>query len=301
MPQNQPSKFPEQETPSQGEFLAMISWRHLLVACALGLLSLIDQWQVTESLKVSGGATLVALAAVVLLWPVLRQITVRGGEIDLKGLRVKVNQIENEAQRIENDNALRIEELESKLDEIRVNRDLPPDRAVQPEASTNQPGLAEDSNVLDWAVRSYKEAYDIEDFRKRVEVDKEIIRKARRLSLATLQDFLNSQSWSAEAMMAVAVALGPAPRKEEELDRARLLARLMESGAERARARAGQSAKRWGEERSTSRESRALLLNATRQRLDKESASSGALGYLKKAYEVLSATQDWQSDRHSDR
>ena len=133
----------------------------------------------------------------------------------------------------------------------------------------------------------------MQDFRKRVEIDKEIVRRGRHLSLTALSGFLESQSRSTEAQMAVAVALGLVPRKDEELERARLLAQLLASSGERVRARAGQAAKRWGERRGTSRNSRSVLLGAIESRLLEESPTSGARGYLEKAREILLATRDW--------
>lgn len=270
---------------------SLISWRHLGAASVLGLLSLVDEWQVTTDLKITGGPTLVALAAIVLMWPVLRQIAARGGEIDLKGLRLRVNKIENEAQRIEIDNAMRIEELESEMDGLRTQ----PTSAVHAEGQIKEVETGasdEDVSMLEWASAAYGKAVPLGDFRKRVEIDKEIIRRGGHLSLSTLRDFLIAQAWSAEAQMAVAVALGLPPRNEES-DRARLLAELVHSSHERVRARSGQAAKRWGERRTTSKVCRNVLLNTIDERLAEESATSGARSFLEKARDILSATRDW--------
>lgn len=286
------SKDTDQQNVKPIEVQLLISWRHLGAACVLGLLSLIDEWQIGPNLKISGGATLIALAAIVLLWPVVRQIAARGGEIDLKGLRLKVNQIENEAQRVENDNALRIQELESEMDDLRAQVPNPAHEDGR-NAKVESPAMGDDVSVLEWAVASYRSAAPLREFRKRVETDKEIVRRGQHLSLNALRSFLESQSWNSEAQMAVAVALGLSPRNDKEAERARLLADLMHSSDERVRARSGQAAKRWGERRTTRKECRSVLLNAVEKRLLEESPTSGARAYLEKAQEVLSATREW--------
>lgn len=279
------------------EVYSPISWRHLGAVGVLGLLSLISEWQVFPNLKISGGATLVALAAVILLWPVVQQIAARGGEIDLKGLRLKVNRIESEAQRVENDNALRIQELEAELDDLRT-QSATAARENEGSAKAESQAIRNDVSVLEWAVTSYRNAAQLREFRTRVEIDKGIVLRGRHLSYSALRDFLESQSWSPEAQMAVAVALGLPPRNDEEAERARLLADLMRSGHERVRARSGQAAKRWGERRTAKKECRSLLLKAVEERLLEESPTSGALAYLEKAQEILSATLELGNPSH---
>ena len=263
---------PQDDTPA----LESVGWKRPLIASLIAIVGLVSEWQITDALTVSG-IPLVGVAVLVLLWPIIGQILKRGGEIGIAGLRLKLEQTETI-------NELKLAELEAEIADMRKR--LPEDRDTVSIMNKRRPHLA-----LELAVQKYRAFDDIKQYRMRVETDRELIRGARMVPIAVLNDFLENQSHTRDAQMAVAVVLGLPSPPGEELQRAQLLSKLVDIPSERVRSRAARAAQRWGERADTPSEALDMLSRAVRARLRKERQRSGARGYLVKAYEVLSAEQ----------
>jgi hypothetical protein len=262
--------IPQDEKPA----LELVTWRRSLIAIGIAVIGMVSEWNISDYLMISG-TPLLGVAVLVLLWPMIGQIMKRGGEISIAGLQLKLR----EAETI---NELRLAELESEISDLRKR--LPLDRGVELIVSNG-----ESQSVLKRAVKNYQKFDDIEHFRSRVNADRELIHGAHMVPIADLNNFLNEQGNTREAKMAVAVVLGLPSPKDEELDRAQLLTKLIKYPSERVRARAARAAQRWGERKGSPPEALGLLSRAVSSQLRKESLNSGSRGYLERAEEALSA------------
>ncbi|MEM1451872.1 MAG: hypothetical protein AAF957_18820 [Planctomycetota bacterium] len=230
-----------------------VGWRSLLPAAVLGLLSTVSYRQ--EGLEISGGATLAALAVLVLVWPIVRQVGVRGGSFELFGLKTQVARLE---RRTESDLVLKVEELRADLEDLRASMALG-DGALETRAEVSEPG-ADDASVATFyeVVDRYRSNARSSEWRQRVNADRMLLSSSFRLPAARLEALLDANPDDRETKMATAVALGRASRGEGDAA-AGLLDRLLRDGSQRVVYRAARSTQRLAERRETSAAARETL------------------------------------------
>jgi len=254
-------------------------WKRLLFALLLATIGLVSEWNVTDNLTISA-IPIVGVAVLVLLWPVIIQILERGGEISLAGLNLKVKESETV-------NVLKLADLEAQIGRLREQ--LP---ESQQAASIASPINTDRSRqALERAVNQYRKFDSLEQYRFRVETDRELVQRAHMVPTEVLNKFLEDAGYNRESQMAVAVVLGLPFPPGEELLRAELLCELLNISSERVRSRAARAAQRWGERADVSPDALNMLGEAVKMRLRREHRQSGARGYLEKADEVLTAEQ----------
>jgi hypothetical protein len=208
----------------------------LVAAGLLIILSLVAKVK-AGPFELAGGPTLVGLAAVVLLWPLLRQLSLRGGSTEFMGLKFQINSLE---QRSEQEFGLRISELRADVERLRAVLDV----VAGPTAETavRQEVSKELERVFWEAVEAYNAHGKKDEWHERVEADKRLTAAAAvgTFPVAFLEAALQQHPLNRGVAMAAAVALGTrAPG--EALESARLLSSLLGSRSERARYRAARA------------------------------------------------------------
>jgi hypothetical protein len=246
----------------------------IFAAAILLLISLVSKAKFGE-FEFAGGATFAGLAALLILWPVLRQVISQGGSAEILGLKLQVNTLERKA---EQDYALRIQELRADLEELRAR--------VGPAASELSKPIV-DPKIFESAVTEYTANRENDKWRERVEVDKRLAAGAGRFPVSFLRQSLVASSESREVGMAVGVCLGLPYPGDDDIDAALLLAELLGSKFERVRYRAALSAERRGRRSDISDKARAILAKSLEEALRIE-RSSAVLKVLQDALKAFS-------------
>jgi len=210
-------------------------------------------------IEFSGGPVLAALAALLLLWPVIRQLPARGGSAELLGPKLQINGLE---KRTEREFGIRLEELRADLEELRKRI---PDSAepAQVEQAVAKPPI--DDRAFRSAIEEYRAHGDIADWRSRVDVDKRLIAGAGRLPFGYLEEALSESPDDQETAMAVAVSLGLVYAGEDDVPAAKLLVDLLSSPFQRVRYRASRSIERRGRRSDTSNSARRIMTDGVQQ------------------------------------
>jgi hypothetical protein len=205
----------------------------LIASGLLTLLSLIARVRVGP-FELAGGPTLVGLAAVVLLWPLLQQLTMRGGSTEFMGLKFQINSLE---QRSEQEFGVRISELRADVEKLRAVLNVVAGSAA--DTTLGQEVSKELERAFWEAVNAYNTHGELGEWHERVEADKRLI-AAGAFPVAFLEGALRQHPLNRGVAMAMAVALG-ARAPGEALESARLLSGLLFSRSERARYRAARA------------------------------------------------------------
>ena len=133
---------------SDGDVLKLGKLRVLCasVLFALSIVSKVTLWGV----ELSGGTTLAGLGALVLLWPVLTMLLMKGGTTEFLGIKLQLSNLE---RRTESDLALRLESLRADLEELRQSVGSPSQADVP---SQPPPAAAIDNRAFREAVEGYR-------------------------------------------------------------------------------------------------------------------------------------------------
>jgi hypothetical protein len=217
---------------SDGDALTLGKLR-ILCASALFGLSIVSKVTLSR-FELSGGATLAGLGALVLLWPVLKMLLLKGGTTEFLGIKLQLSNLE---RRTESDLALRLESLRADLEELRQSVRTP----SHPNFASQLPSSAAiDDRAFREAVEGYRANQDYDRWRARVDIDKRLASGGGRLPLHFLQQALSNRD-DMETAMAVAVCLGLRFPGDDDVAAARLLVQLLGSEYERVRYRAAVS------------------------------------------------------------
>jgi hypothetical protein len=201
------------------------------VLFSLSIVSKVSLWGV----ELSGGTTLAGLGALVLLWPVLKMLLMKGGTTEFLGIKLQLSNLE---RRTESDLALRLESLRADLEEVRQS--VSSSSSTPAGASRVPSGPTIEVRAFREAIEDYRSNQDYDRWRARVDIDKRLASGGGRLPVAFLQQAL-SQRDDMETAMAVAVCLGLRYPGDDDVAAAGLLVQLLSSKYERVRYRAAVS------------------------------------------------------------
>ena len=238
----------------------------IFLVIVLILLSMITKFNIF-SVEISGGPPLLAIAALIILWPLFREMAIKGGTAELLGLKVQVEKLERHTER---DNAVLLEAVRTDLEELRQRLNATSPTSSEPQQILQKEQQNKDS--LKRAIEDYRKYQDIGDWRARVEIDKRLIAGAIRLPTTQLREFYESASNDRETAMAVSMALALPHPSNNDVEAANLLTDLLQFPSERVRYRAALSMDRRGRRVDTSHEARCLMLDGIRLALKTESA-----------------------------
>ncbi len=260
-----------------------LNWRTTLPAIGLALLSTVEEASLFD-IQFKGNGALAGLAAVIFLWPLIRQIGSRGGSTELFGLKLQVNSLE---RRTEEDYALQLEQLQSDLEDLRqtVTTQSTPAATVSRSSAPTTP--EPDATPFLSAVAEYQRHRAHRAWRERVAIDKRITAGAGRLPCAQLRQLYQEAEDRPSVAAATAVALGVPYPNEPDTERAEFLVELLDSESERARYRAALSIARLAKRFDTSGKARALMRHGVQQALNEEKSAS-VTEKLTLAYTTLS-------------
>ena len=141
-------------------------WRFLALGIFFALLSLVKEWSIL-GVTLNGGTTVAALAAIFLLWPLLRHFALYGGRAEFFG--IKLERLEKKS---EEEYGLRIEDLRQDIEEIErtlKSASLP----IQRDAGSSVSALTEQN--FNAAIVAYKLNRATSKWRERVETDKALV------------------------------------------------------------------------------------------------------------------------------
>ncbi len=234
------------------------------------LLSLVSKLTIGD-FELAAGASFAGVAALVILWPLLRQIASKGGSAEVLGVKLQVNALERET---EENWGVKIEALRSDLEDLRRHvavRALSPSLAASHSVATT-PDLKLDITSFEQAVAEYKVNEDDEAWRNRTKIDQRLLGGVGRLPVAFLRKRLSERSESPEVAMAVAVCLGLAFPGDDDKEAAKALAELLRSNSERVRYRAARSIELRARRADTSIDAKKTLSNGLRDALKAEYA-----------------------------
>jgi hypothetical protein len=235
----------------------------LVVAAILLALSLVSKMKV-GFIELAGGPTLAAVAALVLLWPLLHQLALRGGSTEFMGLKLQINSLE---KKTEGELEVRIAELRADLESIRaaIQGGLPASAEAVPKDT-----LTEMLERTFWhAVAIYDEHRNLGDWSFRAEADKRLAAAAGVFSAEFLKKALADNPDDQGVAMAVAVALG-AREPQEATETAELLVELLTNDLERVRYRVARSIERRASRADMTLQEYEILRRGLVQRLAKE-------------------------------
>jgi hypothetical protein len=254
-------------TVSSLEHHVSISWWRYLLAVGLILVSMISQTTVA-GVGITGGPTIAALAALILLWPLLRpllsQVAARGGSARLLGIELQINSLE---RKTEGDHSRLITELRVDVEGLRRRLN----GAADSPASRDHDESSNDGDVIEGCIEGYRDHANIADWRERAKIDQRLIAGAERVSFEYLKDTLGSKP-DRETAMAVAVVLGGHRASEDDREVAALLVQLVNfRGSERVRHRAASSIARRARRSDTTQEARRILTEGVASRKLRES------------------------------
>lgn len=237
----------------------------ILAVILLILLSTISKWKI-GGIELEGGPTFALIAVLLLMWPIIKQIAVRGGSTEFLGLKLQINKLE---KRTEQDIALRIEELQSDIEELRKSG-----RTNKIKMTSNNRDLnVADNQAFLSAIDEYRLHKDTNDWKARVEIDKKLTSGVGRLQLNELENLLADTDYDQETSMAVAVTLGLSEQGDDNIKSIKTLSKLLESPFERVRYRAVKSIERRARRSDTSKEERETMNESIIAALKRESAS----------------------------
>ena len=214
-----------------------LAWWAICLAVVLVLLSTITKLTLGR-FELSGGATLAAVAALIILWPLLKELASRGGSAELLGIKLQINQLE---RRTEESVEIRLEELSADIEEIR-SRVMP--RAAVVLSPGSGPATHADDHDFRAAVSQFRSHRDVRDWRERVKVDKSLISRGRTLPAKDIDRLLLESPEDPETQMAAAVSLGQPYSPDDGDDAIRILLLLLRSPHDRVRHRAARSIER---------------------------------------------------------
>lgn len=235
------------------------------VLILLSLVSSVTLWDI----ELTGGATLAALAALVLLWPLIPQLLARGGNAEFLGLKIKLNALE---RRSEEEVGVRMEELSADLEALRLKVGSALSPGSDPTRSSALPAGPVDEERLAEAVRQYVSYPETKEWDSRVAVDKRLI-AAGSFDVRVLTSALDGNEENRETAMAVAVALGTINPGEGEEQAVEALVRLLAHRSGRVRYRAARSIMRLLRRKDLLQDSRFSLVEASRARANVEKIS----------------------------
>jgi len=243
-------------------------WR-VCGAVLLILLSLVSSVTIA-GIELAGGATLAALAALILLWPLIPQLWSRGGDAEFLGLKIKLNALE---RRSEEELGVRIEEVSADLEAVRLRVETLSTGDAAASLGQHRAHLAaslgSDEKRIREAIKQYESYPDTEEWDSRVAVDKRLI-AAGPFDVSLVLDTLEDNEAHREIAMTVAVALGTVAPGDLEKEAVETLARLINHRSGRVRYRAARSSMRWLRRKDLQLESRFGLVEAARARANVE-------------------------------
>ncbi len=239
-------------------------WR-VLGAIVLIVLSLVSSVTI-KGIELSGGATLAALAALILLWPLIPQLWSRGGDAEFLGLKIKLNALE---RRSEEELGVRIEELSADLEALRLKIETSGPPELQPSAGTKSISPSADQDRVLEAVQQYASYPDTQEWNGRLAVDKRLI-AAGSFDVSLLLEALEGKEAHRETAMAVAVALGTVKPGAGEEEAVETLLRLVNHKSGRVGYRAARSIMRLLRRKDLQLDSRFALVEAARARANVE-------------------------------
>ena len=234
----------------------------ILAVISLILLSTISKWKIGE-VEFEGGPTFAVLAALLLMWPIIKQIAVRGGSTEFLGLKLQINKLEKHT---EQEIALRIEELQSDIEELRKLGGANKNNLISDYRDPNV-----DNQAIVSAIDDYRLDKDINDWKARGDIDKKLTSGVGRLPLNDLENLLAERNYDQETSMAVAVSLGLSVPGDDEITAIKTLTKLLESPFERVRYRAIKSIERRARRSDTSKEAREIMHESILAALKRES------------------------------
>ena len=234
----------------------------IFAVVSLILLSTISKWKIGE-IEFEGGPTFAVLAALLLMWPIIKQIAVRGGSTEFLGLKLQINKLEKHT---EQEIALRIEELQSDIEELRKLGGANKNNLISDYRDPNV-----DNQAIVSAIDDYRLYKDINDWKARVDIDKKLTSGVGRLPLNDLENLLAERNYDQETSMAVAVSLGLSVPGDDEITAIKTLTKLLESPFERVRYRAIKSIERRARRSDTSKEAREIMHESILAALKRES------------------------------
>lgn len=248
------------ETPSDA---ITPNWRTVIPAIFFATLSLINKVTI-GTVELAGGSTLAAIAALFLLWPLIRQLSSRGGSTEFLGLKIQLNSLE---KRTESDYAIRIEALRVDLEELRKQVTSFGDNKGQKKAV--EPKIIDDT-LLKKAIAEYRAHDGNKDWKGRAEVDKRLVAIAGSLPVSYLKELLSQSPKDQETAMVVAMMLGTPHPNDDELRAAQLLVGLLSNPFERVRFRAAKTIERLGRRADTSQEARRIMIEGVSNAIKSE-------------------------------
>jgi len=235
----------------------------IFAVVSLILLSTISKWKIGE-IEFEGGPTFAVLAALLLMWPIIKQIAVRGGSTEFLGLKLQINKLEKHT---EQEIALRIEELQSDIEELRKLGDASKSKLI---SDYRDPNVVDNQAIVS-AIDEYRRYKDIKDWKARVEIDKKLTSGVGRLPLNDLENLLAETNYDQETSMAIAVSLGLSVPGDDEIKAIKTLTKLLKSPFEKVRYRAVKSIERRARRSDTSKEAREIMRESILAALKRES------------------------------
>lgn len=256
----------------------VIPTKNIVVALIFVLLSMIDNITI-GNLKFSGRVSVLALAALIIVWPLLRQLGNRGGTAEFLGIKLQINNLEKKS---ESEYGVKIEELRVDLEGLRSELKSNPIN-TKPVSTTPSPI---DEQIFLEAISIYNTHNHVSDWRPRIEADKKLATVT--IPVLYLRNALKESPNNQGIAMAVAVALGTRIQSDA-IDSAELLVELLDNSFERARYRAAKSVeRRFKRADITEQEQNILIVGVTqRYRTEPVQVVREALDEAQKAIKIL--------------